>query len=229
MLRRAVQARRNEISLFPPCEPTGPCPRRRSAWRRCTPRHTRARRTIRPGPACPLAAVIGKLPIPCCAPALKACVTVEVRGRAGRCLRAQERGAAFSAPRPVHRSSLGKPIYAYQYPTTVARKQLELGSAGRQNRGRYLDTSRLLVVAGALGLRRVPNQSVPSEQEKVVAAKTAPARFEEPVESPLHGISGAYAPEIDGSAIGTACREQPHRGADHDSVSAFGVRTDGVK
>jgi hypothetical protein len=51
------------------------------------------------------------------------------------------------------------------------------------------------------------NQSVPSEQEKVVAAKTAPARFEEPVESPLHGISGAYAPEIDGSAIGTACRE----------------------
>jgi len=78
-------------------------------------------------------------------------------------------------------------------------------------------------------LCRVPNQSVPSEQEKVVAAKTAPARFEEPVESPLHGISGAYAPEIDGSAIGTACREQPHRGADHDSVSAFGVRTDGVK
>jgi hypothetical protein len=56
-----------------------------------------------------------------------------------------------------------------------------------------------------------------------VAAKTATAGFEEPVDSPFHGISGAYASEIDGSAMWTACREQPHRGADHGSVSAFGV------
>ena len=56
-----------------------------------------------------------------------------------------------------------------------------------------------------------------------MAAKTATAGFEEPVDSPFHGISGAYASEIDGSAMWTACREQPHRGADHDSVSAFGV------
>jgi hypothetical protein len=73
------------------------------------------------------------------------------------------------------------------------------------------------------GLRRVLDESVPSEQEKVVAAQTAPAGFEEPVESPFHGISRAYASEIDRSAIWTACREQPHHGADHGSVSAFGV------
>jgi hypothetical protein len=64
---------------------------------------------------------------------------------------------------------------------------------------------------------------LPSEQEKVVPAKTAPAGFEEPVENHLEGISDAYFSEIDRSAIGTACREQPHHGADHDSVSAFGV------
>jgi hypothetical protein len=64
---------------------------------------------------------------------------------------------------------------------------------------------------------------LPSEEEKVVAAKTATARFEEPVESPFHGIPGAYPSENDGSAIWTACREQPHHGADHASVSAFGV------
>jgi len=56
-----------------------------------------------------------------------------------------------------------------------------------------------------------------------VAAKSAPAGLKEPVESPLDGISGAYASEIDRSAMRTACREQPHSGADHDSVSAFGV------
>ena len=72
-------------------------------------------------------------------------------------------------------------------------------------------------------LRRVLDESLPSEQEKVVAAQTAPAGFEEPVESPFHGISDAYSSEIDRSAIWTACREQPHRGADHGSVSAFGV------
>ena len=78
-------------------------------------------------------------------------------------------------------------------------------------------------------LRRVPNETMPSQQEKVVAAKTAPAGLKDPVEKALHGISGAHASEIDRSAMWTACREQPHRGADHDSVSAFGVRTDGVK
>jgi hypothetical protein len=56
-----------------------------------------------------------------------------------------------------------------------------------------------------------------------VAAKSAPAGLKEPLENRLHGISGAYPSEIDGSAMGTACREQPHPGADHDSVSAFGV------
>ena len=73
------------------------------------------------------------------------------------------------------------------------------------------------------GLRRAPDESLPSEQEKVVAAKTAPAGFEEPVEGSFHGISRAYASEIDRSAMWTACREQPHRGADHDFVSAFGM------
>ena len=81
------------------------------------------------------------------------------------------------------------------------------------------------VVPGTLHnpLRCVPDESLPSESEKVVAAKTAPAGFEEPVESPFHGIPDAYPSEIDGSAMWTARREQPHDGADHDSVSAFGV------
>jgi hypothetical protein len=72
-------------------------------------------------------------------------------------------------------------------------------------------------------LRRVLDEILPSEYEKVVAAQTATAGFEEPVESPFHGISRAYASEIDRSAMWTASREQPHRGADHDSVPAFGV------
>lgn len=72
-------------------------------------------------------------------------------------------------------------------------------------------------------LRRVPDESLPSEEEEVVAAKSAPAGFEEPVESRLDGISGAYASEIDRSAMRTARREQPCRGADHHPVSAFSV------
>ena len=39
------------------------------------------------------------------------------------------------------------------------------------------------------GLRGVPDESMPSESEKVAAAKSAPAGFEEPVERPLHAIS----------------------------------------
>jgi hypothetical protein len=61
-----------------------------------------------------------------------------------------------------------------------------------------------------------------------VTAKCAPAGLKEPVESPFDGISGAYASEIDRSAMRTACREQPHSGAAHGSVSAFGV-LDGVE
>jgi hypothetical protein len=55
----------------------------------------------------------------------------------------------------------------------------------------------------------------------MAAAQTAPAGFEKPVESPLHGISDAYPSEIDRSAMWAACREQPYLGAHHDS--AFGV------
>jgi hypothetical protein len=63
---------------------------------------------------------------------------------------------------------------------------------------------------------------MPSEQEEVVTAKSAPAGLTDPVESRLDGIAGAYAPEIDRSAMWAAFREHPHGGADHDP-SAFGA------
>jgi hypothetical protein len=50
-------------------------------------------------------------------------------------------------------------------------------------------------------LRRAHDESLPSEQEKAVAAKRAVIGLKEPLESPLHGTSGAYAPKIDGSAM----------------------------
>ena len=58
-------------------------------------------------------------------------------------------------------------------------------------------------------LRRAPDESLPSEQEKAVAAKRAVVGLKKPLESPLHGISSAYAPKLDGTAMQTACGESP--------------------
>jgi hypothetical protein len=66
-----------------------------------------------------------------------------------------------------------------------------------------------------------PDGSLPSEQEKVVAAKRAVVGLKKPLQSRLQGIAGAYAPEIDGSAMRAACGEQPYSGADHEAASAF--------
>jgi hypothetical protein len=62
---------------------------------------------------------------------------------------------------------------------------------------------------------------MPSEQEEVVTAKTTTVGLKEPVESRLDGITGAYSPKIDGSAIRTVRGEQAHNGANHDPASAF--------
>jgi len=70
-------------------------------------------------------------------------------------------------------------------------------------------------------LRRVPDGRLPSEQEKVVTAKSAPTGLKEPLESRLDGISGAYASELDGSAMRAACGKEPYWGADHELTSAF--------
>jgi len=55
----------------------------------------------------------------------------------------------------------------------------------------------------------------------VVAAKRAPAGLKQPLESHLHDISGARAPEIDGFAMRAACGEEPYSGADHGPTSAL--------
>ena len=113
-------------------------------------------------------------------------------------------------------------------------REFELQRLARMEYGWWLVAARERGTPGGCGmpsspaflhnpLRCVPDESLPSESEKVVAAKTAPARLQKPLECRLHGIPDAYPSEIDGSAMWTACREQPHDGADHDSVSAFGV------
>ena len=63
--------------------------------------------------------------------------------------------------------------------------------------------------------------NLPSKQEKVVTAKRAPVGLKNPLEGRLHGISGAYASKIDGSAMRAACGEEPYSGADHEAASAF--------
>jgi hypothetical protein len=62
---------------------------------------------------------------------------------------------------------------------------------------------------------------MPSEQEEVATAKTTTVGLKEPVKSRLDGITGAYYPEIDGSAMRTVRGEQSHNGANHNPASAF--------
>jgi hypothetical protein len=86
-------------------------------------------------------------------------------------------------------------------------------------------------------LRRAAQGNLPSKQEKAVTAKRAPERLKKPLESRLDGVSGVSASKIDGSAMGTARREQPEFRVDHDPVSTLDVLssalrpcdTDGVK
>lgn len=54
-----------------------------------------------------------------------------------------------------------------------------------------------------------------------MAAKRAVVGLQKPSESHLHGIAGAYAPEIDGSAVRAARGEEACSGADHEPASAF--------
>ena len=54
-----------------------------------------------------------------------------------------------------------------------------------------------------------------------MAAERAPAGLKQPSESHLHDISGARAPEIDGSAMRAARGEESYTGADHAPTSAL--------
>jgi hypothetical protein len=64
---------------------------------------------------------------------------------------------------------------------------------------------------------------LPSEQEKVVAAKRAAVGLKEPLERCLDGISAADASEIDRSAMRAVFGEQPRYGTDHEPSPAFGA------
>ena len=57
-----------------------------------------------------------------------------------------------------------------------------------------------------------------------MTAKTTTVGLKEPVESRLDGITGAYSPKIDRSAMRTVRGEQAHGGADHNPASAFAAR-----
>ena len=61
--------------------------------------------------------------------------------------------------------------------------------------------------------RRVADGNLPSAQEEMMTAKTAPIGLEQPMQGPLHGISGVYNSKINRLAVGTLCGEQPDRGA----------------
>jgi hypothetical protein len=61
------------------------------------------------------------------------------------------------------------------------------------------------------------DRTLPSEQEEVVATKTAPAGLKQPLESYLNRISDTDSSELDRSAMWTTCGEDRYYGADHDS------------
>ncbi len=90
----------------------------------------------------------------------------------------------------------------------------------RARKGQCLSYIKSALMNGRL-LRCAPDGSLPSEQEKVVTAESAPAGLEKPLESRLHGISDAYPSIIDGSAMRAARGEEPYGGADHELTSAF--------
>jgi hypothetical protein len=52
--------------------------------------------------------------------------------------------------------------------------------------------------------------SLPSKQEKVAAAQSAPVRQKNPVDRPLDGVPDAYTSKLDRSAMWTLCREHAH-------------------
>lgn len=75
-----------------------------------------------------------------------------------------------------------------------------------------LDGARLrcglrIISFNAACLSRLHNGSLPSKQEKVAIAKSAPVRQNDPAESPLYSISAAYASKPDRSAMGAVRRE----------------------
>jgi hypothetical protein len=63
--------------------------------------------------------------------------------------------------------------------------------------------------------------NLPSEQEKVVTTKRAPAGLNDPAESCLNRISNANASKVDGSATWAACGNQPYSDWHHGLNISF--------
>ena len=61
-------------------------------------------------------------------------------------------------------------------------------------------------------------ERMPSEQEKVMTTKRAPAGLEEPEENSLKEISDAHTSELNRSAVWTADGKQTCRGAEHGTI-----------
>jgi hypothetical protein len=70
-------------------------------------------------------------------------------------------------------------------------------------------------------LSRAPDRDLPSEQEEAVAAKIAVIGLKKPLQSCLHAVANADAPEINRPAMRTLFGEEPYGGADHEPVSPF--------
>jgi hypothetical protein len=65
--------------------------------------------------------------------------------------------------------------------------------------------------------------NLPSAQEKMLPAKTASIRLEQPMKGPLHGVPGVYPPKIDRLTVGTLRSEQSHCGSNHHFDSPVAI------
>jgi hypothetical protein len=63
---------------------------------------------------------------------------------------------------------------------------------------------------GAPSLSGPADGSLPSKQEKVTAAQSAPVRQQNPVNRLLDGVADAYTSKLDRSAMRTLCRKHAH-------------------
>jgi hypothetical protein len=72
-----------------------------------------------------------------------------------------------------------------------------------------------------LSLSRAADGNLPSAQEEMLPAQTAPIGLEQPMKGSLHGIAGVYHSKIDRLAVRTLRGEQSNGGALHRLASAF--------
>jgi len=72
-----------------------------------------------------------------------------------------------------------------------------------------------------LSLRRAADGNLPSAQEEMMPAQTAPIRLEQPMKGSLHSVPGVYHSKIDRLTVRTLGREESHGGVPHHFASAF--------